>query len=614
MSQQAIIVSGPDPQSWGVPTYTFSPQTAPLFLNNDYALKLTDTSGASYTNFMVVPNQSSGAQPSIAVFGNSDSANSSYVRMFIDTTAGTIEVGHTGTGTQRDFRVSVGTIYQALYIDSFGSMSLGDYGQGNIGLYTGVRSTFSTFGSSFYGIQIDDRMPGAANFPNFRGLDIVAPGRSGSGTTNDRRGISIANQGASWMTDAYGIYVAAQSGATGQNVPIYNSGQYAGQIITKPTVNPTSIARYLYAKADGWYDLDNAGVETKLGAGGGAPTFPLLAPDGLTTAPSYSFTNSPTAGLWSPAANQLQLKSSGNLTIYSSGGSARLGQNAANSWAVTSGHWLPSDTNLFDIGSSGFPVRNLYVGTSVLPSADNAADLGSGTNRWRDLYAARNAVIGGTSQLTGNVGIGSAPGSALLGIGGSPTSGVGQYGLFANPTFTSTATTEGEVIRAQLVTQAASFTMATGRGLHIVAPTLGAGSSMTNVQGLYAENLGKAGITNAYGIYVEAQSGAATNNISIYNLGTSRFLQYMQLGAGNWGAQGILRMQNGTSLCWRDAANTGDLLFMFDSNNRLYINAPATTFVTSVGAAGGASALPATPAGYMMTTLNGTAYRFPYYN
>jgi len=36
--------------------------------------------------------------------------------------------------------------------------------------------------------------------------------------------------------------------------------------------------------------------------------------------------------------------------------------------------------------------------------------------------------------------------------------------------------------------------------------------------------------------------------------------------------------------------------------------------VTTVGAAGGAAALPATPAGYMLCMLNGTPFRIPYYN
>lgn len=37
------------------------------------------------------------------------------------------------------------------------------------------------------------------------------------------------------------------------------------------------------------------------------------------------------------------------------------------------------------------------------------------------------------------------------------------------------------------------------------------------------------------------------------------------------------------------------------------------TTTTTVGAAGGASALPATPAGYVTTTVNGQTVKIPYY-
>ena len=39
----------------------------------------------------------------------------------------------------------------------------------------------------------------------------------------------------------------------------------------------------------------------------------------------------------------------------------------------------------------------------------------------------------------------------------------------------------------------------------------------------------------------------------------------------------------------------------------------AQTVGTTVGAAGGASALPATPLGYLTTAINGTACKVPYY-
>jgi hypothetical protein len=47
-------------------------------------------------------------------------------------------------------------------------------------------------------------------------------------------------------------------------------------------------------------------------------------------------------------------------------------------------------------------------------------------------------------------------------------------------------------------------------------------------------------------------------------------------------------------------------------NLRQYLVSPATS--TTVGGAGAASALPATPVGYIVLNINGTDYKVPYYN
>jgi|LakMenE01Jun11ns_1017448.scaffolds.fasta_scaffold9955553_4 hypothetical protein len=44
------------------------------------------------------------------------------------------------------------------------------------------------------------------------------------------------------------------------------------------------------------------------------------------------------------------------------------------------------------------------------------------------------------------------------------------------------------------------------------------------------------------------------------------------------------------------------------------VTVTSTTTATTVGAAGGASALPATPVGYLVVNINGTARKIPYYN
>jgi hypothetical protein len=44
------------------------------------------------------------------------------------------------------------------------------------------------------------------------------------------------------------------------------------------------------------------------------------------------------------------------------------------------------------------------------------------------------------------------------------------------------------------------------------------------------------------------------------------------------------------------------------------VTVSSATTATTVGAAGGASALPATPVGYLVVSINGTARKIPYYN
>lgn len=69
------------------------------------------------------------------------------------------------------------------------------------------------------------------------------------------------------------------------------------------------------------------------------------------------------------------------------------------------------------------------------------------------------------------------------------TSGTSQYGIRATPNFTSGATTNGVAVLAQVRTAAATFTMGTGYSVYVQAPSVGAGSSITNVYGLFMENL-----------------------------------------------------------------------------------------------------------------------------
>jgi len=62
--------------------------------------------------------------------------------------------------------------------------------------------------------------------------------------------------------------------------------------------------------------------------------------------------------------------------------------------------------------------------------------------------------------------------------------------------------------------------------------------------GINVINQGKAGITAAYGVYIQAVSGASSTNIGLYNGGTTQFVGVMALGGANPNATILLSVSN----------------------------------------------------------------------
>jgi len=192
----------------------------------------------------------------------------------------------------------------------------------------------------------------------------------------------------------------------------------------------------------------------------------------------------------------------------------------------------------------------------------------------------------GSTRLDGLVGLGIAPTSTIsLYVSGALTTGVGQYGIFSQPTISSSGTSEGEAIRARVTTAAAAFTLSAGRTIHVVAPSLGAGSAVTTMQGLFIENLGGAGISQAQGIFVSTQSGAATQNYGIYIQG---------------GAPALNIANGGILVAGAAPTNAGQLGIGYQT---------ATT-----ATAGSSGAPPAQVAGYFIFANGVTLVKVPFYN
>lgn len=78
---------------------------------------------------------------------------------------------------------------------------------------------------------------------------------------------------------------------------------------------------------------------------------------------------------------------------------------------------------------------------------------------------------------------------------------------------------------------------------------------------------------------------------------------------------GAVRLANAVNVAWRNGGGSGDLAIQADSANRFVFAAAGTSWntSTSVGAAGGAAAPPASPIFYLVTVVNGNSGRIPVY-
>jgi len=139
--------------------------------------------------------------------------------------------------------------------------------------------------------------------------------------------------------------------------------------------------------------------------------------------------------------------------------------------------------------------------------------------------AANNTTTSGTQRMvidsSGNVGIGgTAAASVKLHILGTlPSSGGNSFGMAQDGTFPSGATSTGQIFRSVSNTAAASFTLPGLWHYFATQGTIGAGSTVTNQYGFFAEST-LTGATNNFGFYSNIASGS--NRWNFYAAGTAR--------------------------------------------------------------------------------------------
>jgi hypothetical protein len=244
--------------------------------------------------------------------------------------------------------------------------------------------------------------------------------------------------------------------------------------------------------------------------------------------------------------------------------------------AVTSG------SNKWNVYASG-TARNYMAGAL---SVGATTDPGTG-----GLYVAGNTTLGDAStdtvQVNGYVGVGGAPNSSIA-IFANPSAlaGVSQTGIYSLPVSTSAATTVTRSFLSLPSTAAAAYTSADVVGYWAANALKGAGSTITNLHGVYIDDQTQG--TNNFGVTSVVSSGS--NKWNIYASGSAANYFAGDVGIGTtpsaWGLSYKGLDLAGISL---GTVNTGIAGYLvqntfFNGTNYIYKNSDrASTYVQQQG-------------------------------
>jgi hypothetical protein len=200
---------------------------------------------------------------------------------------------------------------------------------------------------------------------------------------------------------------------------------------------------------------------------------------------------------------------------------------------------------------------------------DSSGNVGIGTSSPTNTLS-----VTGTANVTGNVTLGDATTDTVtvngyVGVGGAGATttglkvvsaaltGTAQDGIQSAPVATSAATSQVRAFTAIPGTAAAAFTCTTAYGFRAFDASTGAGSTITNLYGVYVNDLTQA--TNNYGIGSVVSSG--TNKFNIYASGTADNYFAGNVGIGTTSPTAVLNLKAGTA-----TASTSPLKFTSGTN------------------------------------------------
>lgn len=189
------------------------------------------------------------------------------------------------------------------------------------------------------------------------------------------------------------------------------------------------------------------------------------------------------------------------------------------------GHYLAS-TTIKGAGSAITSLYGFYASNAIAVGTNNYgfySDINAAATTWQ-FYAAGTA----DSYFGGTVGIlatNAAAQSNLLRIGGSathPGAGATVQGINTDFTASSTASTAAMAYDATVRTAATAFTVTDVVGYRVGSVVKGAGSTITNVKGFWAQNAIAQGANN-YGFYSDIALATTTWQLYMAGSGQSYF-------------------------------------------------------------------------------------------
>jgi len=328
------------------------------------------------------------------------------------------------------------------------------------------------------------------------------------------------------VTNQYGFYANSTLTGAANNIGMY-SGIAASAAATITGINGNgSVVTVTTSAAHGLVTGDSVIIAN-------VPTALMLAsttynggPRTVTLINSTSFTYASTATSSAPVTSGNTVKAN-NWNFYGGG--------TGNNWfggptMISASSELPA-LRVTQTGTGYTVLIEDSSNTDVTPFAITAAGLvGIGT------ALPTNALsVTGNANITGNTTLGDATTDTVtvngyMGVGGAGATttglkvvsaaltGAAQDGIQSAPVATSAATSQIRAFTAIPSTAAAAFTCTSAYGFRAFDASTGAGSTITNLYGVYVNDLTQ-GLTNNYGITSVVTSG--TNKFNLYISGTA---------------------------------------------------------------------------------------------